>query len=67
MILETAYPWTLSYADNYRNILGADYLIEGYEASVEGQRQFMIDLVKEVLDGVEAVYFIGSQLGSHQI
>jgi hypothetical protein len=42
-------------------------LIEGYEASVEGQRQFMIDLVKEVLDGVEAVYFIGSQLGSHQI
>ena len=51
MILETAYPWTLSYADNYRNILGADYLIEGYEATVEGQRQFMIDLVKEVLDG----------------
>tara|TARA_Y200000002_G_scaffold70010_3_gene54591 strand:- start:3047 stop:3619 length:573 start_codon:yes stop_codon:yes gene_type:complete len=51
MILETAYLWTLSYADNYRNILGADYLIKGYEATVEGQRQFMIDLVKEVLDG----------------
>ena len=26
-------------------------MIEGYEATVEGQRQFMIDLVKEVLDG----------------
>lgn len=51
MILETAYPWTLTNADSYGNILGSDSVIDGYEATIEGQRQFMIDLVKEVMDG----------------
>ncbi|GAB5408314.1 MAG: arabinogalactan endo-1,4-beta-galactosidase [Balneolaceae bacterium] len=51
MILETAYPWTLTNADGYGNILGEDSLIEGYDASQEGQKQFMIDLTQEVING----------------
>lgn len=51
LILETAYPWTLENADSYGNILGSNSLIEGYPATREGQRRFMIDLVQEVKDG----------------
>lgn len=51
MILETAYPWTLTNADGYGNILGNDSIIEGYEASQEGQKKFLIDLVQEIIDG----------------
>ena len=51
MIVETAYPWTLKHADNYRNIFGQDSLVEGYPASKEGQRNFMIALTKEIKKG----------------
>ncbi|MDR9415580.1 MAG: glycosyl hydrolase 53 family protein [Gracilimonas sp.] len=51
MILETAYPWTVENADNYGNIFGNESLINGYPATKEGQKQFMIDLVQEVKDG----------------
>lgn len=51
MILETAYPWTLENADSYGNIFGEQSLVNGYLATKEGQRQFMIDLVQEVIDG----------------
>jgi len=44
MVVETAYPFTLESWDEANNILGADALLEGYSASVEGQLQFLLDL-----------------------
>lgn len=51
MILETAYPWTLEGADDYGNIFYTESLVDGYPTTQEGQRDFMIELVKEVKDG----------------
>jgi arabinogalactan endo-1,4-beta-galactosidase len=51
MIVETAYPWTLDYNDDYNNKFGEDALVDGYPASKEGQRDFMIDLTQQVIDG----------------
>ena len=51
MVVETAYPWTLGNADGYGNILGPDALVAGRPATPEGQRDFMIALVREVIDG----------------
>ena len=51
MLVETAYPWTLRNADSYGNIFGSSALEDGYPASVEGQRSYMIDLTQEVIDG----------------
>ena len=51
MIVETAYPWTLDNADGYGNILGATALDTAYATSVAGQRDYMIELVGEVVRG----------------
>lgn len=51
MIMETAYPWTMQNADSYGNIFGDDALIEGFPATVEGQRSYMIQLTQEVING----------------
>jgi arabinogalactan endo-1,4-beta-galactosidase len=51
LIVETAYPWTLENADSYGNIFGNNSLVDGYPATEDGQRRFMIDLVQEVKDG----------------
>lgn len=51
MIVETAYPWTLQNADGYGNILGQSALVPGRPATPEGQRDFMVALVREVIDG----------------
>ncbi|PAU95599.1 arabinogalactan endo-1,4-beta-galactosidase [Aliifodinibius salipaludis] len=51
MIVETAYPWTMDYADDYNNQFGSNALVDGYPATKEGQRDFMIDLTKEVMGG----------------
>lgn len=51
MVVETAYPWTTGNADSYGNILGRNSLATGYPATIEGQRDYMIRLVQEVLDG----------------
>jgi len=51
MILETAYSWTTENADSYGNIFDAESLIDGYPATNEGQRQFMIDMVSQVKKG----------------
>ena len=51
MIVEAAYPWTMDYADDYNNLFGQDALVDGYPATKEGQRDFMIDLTKEIMDG----------------
>jgi len=51
MILETAYPWTMENADDYNNIFGDDSVVSGYSASPSEQKQYMIDLTQEVIDG----------------
>ncbi|NCA85080.1 MAG: T9SS type A sorting domain-containing protein [Clostridia bacterium] len=46
MIVETAYPFTLSWADNTNNLLGADNLLPSYgnQPSPENQRDFLTEL-----------------------
>lgn len=46
MVVEMAYPWTLSWNDNTGNLVGtADQLHEGYPATPEGQYQYLSDLI----------------------
>ncbi len=51
VIVETAYIWTLGYNDNAHNILGADTLVKGYDATQDGQRRYLIDLQRAALNG----------------
>ncbi|MBN1780169.1 glycosyl hydrolase 53 family protein [bacterium] len=47
VVVETAYPWTLQWADAVPNILGnAGDLLAGYPASVDGQTKFLRDLIR---------------------
>jgi len=51
IIVEAAYPWTLSWYDNTNNIVGLEsQLHPGYPASVEGQKTFLIDLIQIILE-----------------
>ena len=46
LVVETAYPFTLQWNDNTNNIIGLEtQLLEGYEASEEGQLLFLHDLI----------------------
>ena len=46
LVIETAYPFTLQWNDNTNNIIGLEtQLLEGYEASEEGQLFFLHDLI----------------------
>ncbi|UCF04499.1 MAG: glycosyl hydrolase 53 family protein [bacterium] len=45
LVVETAYPWTLGWNDDTHNIVGLpSHVLEGYPASVEGQKRFLTDL-----------------------
>ncbi|WMI68560.1 arabinogalactan endo-1,4-beta-galactosidase [Mangrovimonas sp. YM274] len=44
MIVETAYPFTLTNADSANNILGEDALISGYPATQQGQLDYLNQL-----------------------
>jgi len=49
ILVETAYPWTLSWADMTHNIVGdSGQLHDGYPATPEGQRAFLEDLIAAV-------------------
>ncbi len=49
IIVETAYPWTLDWYDNTQNIVGEPgQLLSGYPATVEGQTNFLRDLINIV-------------------
>ena len=49
IIVETAYPWTLDWYDNTQNIVGEPgQLLPGYPATVEGQENFLKDLIELV-------------------
>ena len=51
VVVETAYPWTLAWNDEAGNLLGEDSLEEGYPATIDGQRRFLVDLMQSVVDG----------------
>ena len=57
--METSYPWTQDSADNAGNLLGPDTLLEGYPATVEGQRRYMVDVTQTVISngGIGVVYW----------
>jgi len=58
MIVETAYPWTLDAVDETAdNILYQG--VRGYPITIEGQRQFMIDLTQSLISngGLGVVYW----------
>ncbi len=59
VIVETAYPHSLNNADAAGNILGEDALIEGYTATPEGQKNYMLQLTQNVLDagGLGVMYW----------
>jgi hypothetical protein len=48
-VVEIAYPWTLGWNDNTNNIVGnQNQLHEGYPATVEGQFNYLSDLISIV-------------------
>lgn len=51
MVVETAYPFTLTNADQANNILGSDALVQGYEASESGQLAYLKALEKSIEEG----------------
>ncbi len=60
MIVETAYPWTLEWADNASNNLGSDNLLKthGLEASPQAQFDFLSELTWLVREqGASAVIY----------
>jgi arabinogalactan endo-1,4-beta-galactosidase len=59
VVVETAYPWTLDYADSMSNVLGQDSLIKEYSATPDGQKRYLIDLTQTVIDngGIGVVYW----------
>jgi arabinogalactan endo-1,4-beta-galactosidase len=49
ILAETAYPWTLAWADSVPNLIGLQsQLLPAYPATVAGQRSFLIDLMSLV-------------------
>ena len=59
MIVETAYPWTTDWADNYDNLFGGNGALSSYPVSESGQLNLMIDLNKQVLEagGIGVIYW----------
>ena len=51
MIMETTYPWTTGYADNYNNIINTSLLLAVYPATEAGQYDYFHALTQEVIEG----------------
>lgn len=51
MILETAYPWTTEYHDNYPNAFGSETPLANFPFTKTGQSDLLIKLTQEVMDG----------------
>lgn len=51
MIVETAYPWTIEYFDDYNNIINTEKLLSDYPATIDGQYNYLVKLTQEVIDG----------------
>jgi arabinogalactan endo-1,4-beta-galactosidase len=58
IIVETSYPWTRQNRDEADNILGADSLTDGYEPTPAGQKRYLTDLSRIVLqNGASGVVY----------
>ena len=59
MILETAYPFTLTNADSANNILGNDAIVSGYPATQQGQLDYLnqLKIIVENAGGEGIVYW----------
>ena len=59
ILVETAYPLTNGNADKVPNILGPDTLIPAYPATHKGQRRYLVDLTRLVVEngGSGVVYW----------
>lgn len=59
LVAETAYPWTLDYADAMPNLLGQDSLLPAYPATPDGQSRYLADLAQAVIaaNGVGVIYW----------
>ncbi|MBX3066282.1 MAG: arabinogalactan endo-1,4-beta-galactosidase [Anaerolineae bacterium] len=60
LIAETGYPWTLeSVSESASNIPNQDFLLDGYPATPEGQKQYLIDLTQTVFasGGIGVIYW----------
>ncbi|MGD0341121.1 MAG: glycosyl hydrolase 53 family protein [Bacteroidales bacterium] len=51
MIMETTYPWTTGWDDNYTNQINTSALVSGYPATEAGQYKYLHALTQEVIDG----------------
>lgn len=51
MVVETAYPFTLTDVDGANNILGSSALINGFPATEQGQYDYLLALEKSISDG----------------
>lgn len=51
LVLETAYPWTAEAKDSYTNLFGSQTPLSGFPFTRDGQRDLMIRLTQEVIDG----------------
>ena len=62
LLAETAYPFTLDWNDFTNNIVGlANQLVGGYDATLSGQKAFLVDLKKLILQngGIGFAYWGG--------
>lgn len=51
-VVETAYPWTLGWADDTHNPVGMpEHLLDGYPATPQGQRRFLSEMLRRAGDG----------------
>ena len=59
LVVEAAYPWTLAAEDQMPNLLGESTLVDGYSATKEGQREYLIDMTQRIIahGGVGLVYW----------
>lgn len=59
ILVETGYFWSLGKSDPVKDTLAAQSLEPGHPASIDGQRQFLIDLARTVLEngGVGMFYW----------
>lgn len=51
MIVETSYPYTMTNIDKANNVLTEKALLSGYPATPQGQKEYMVHLVKQTLKG----------------
>lgn len=66
-VVETAYAWTDRWADSSGNLLGSDSALQGYRATEDGQKKFLIDLTQIIVanGGKGVVYWAPDWLSTN--